>query len=1187
MTNKYKKEVEELNRRVYNNKSLPELKKIGKKKGLLNVDQYKKANKNVLVERLVKGRQLSDESKNVLLEKAQNEGLKVNATMSKEDILQKITNPKLTDLNEKRLRKIAEKGGIPLRSQMTNKAIIQRLENPTNYYTVESLKRLARSNNIDVRRNISKPDLINILGERNLITTTPITAQESNLGVATSNVPIEIIRKAKKKAQSAKEALENFKEYIKNLKSYNISADRLKKLTKQLVKKEKKAKEEKDRIFTPKREASAFKNYTNQYVMYNTKANYEPLEFLEYAKPAILNIFNSNRNIKTILYLHCLMVRQEPGDLPIIKEFAFHSKGIKLILEGTDESELYDEMVEEIEEEIQKVQDAEGSGWQFLSVIKLVLHTTRWDPINAGSYIDLPEALKNKHAIINMKNQDEECFKWCVLRALYPKDKNAERIDKDLKSKQDTLNMKGIHYPVNFRDIDRFESQNPEISITILGYNKDERVYPLKISRYTGCEHDITLLLIKDGEKSHYCLVKNLSALLQSQINNHKGNRSICLNCFNGFNTPDSLNKHKEYCYNNECVKIVMPPPGTYLKFKNFPHSEKAPFAIYADFESLIKPMDNCDPDPNKSYTKKYQKHEPISFSYYILCSIDGVYKPILRKYTQTKPEDANAIDVFIKWLEEDVKAISNIEEKEMIFTEEDKKQFNKASDCWICGEELGNDRVRDHCHFTGQYRGAAHNSCNLKYRKPKSISVFFHNLSGYDSHLFIKKLGTPDKKENIDCIPNNEEKYISFSKTIKTGQYTNKKGEVKDKTFKIVFKDSLKFMSSSLGDLVNNLPKDAFKNLLKYFTSKQAEILKQKGFYPYEYMDSIEKFNDTKLPPREVFYSKLSGRGIKEKDYNHAWNVWNTFKMKTFKEYHELYNITDVLLLADVFENFRDICLKIYGLDPVYYFTAPGLAWDACLKMTGIELELLSDPNMLLMFEKGIRGGISIISNRYGEANNKYMRKGFNKNKPSKYLMYMDANNLYGCAMSMKLPTHGFKWLTGGEMEKLFNTQVIQVWEKIPCILEVDLEYPENLHDLHNDYPFCPEKVQCKNRVEKLIPNLRDKTKYIIHYKNLIQCLKAGMKLKKIHRGIKFVESEWMKPYIEKNTNLRTKAKNNFEKDFYKLMNNSVFGKTMENIRNRVVVKLVNTEEKLRKLTAKPNFKGQIKEISFRHSRS
>ena len=1183
MTNKYKKELEELKRRVYNEKSLAELKRIGKlKKGLLNVDKYKKANKKDLVERLVKGSQLSDESKKVLLEIAQTKDLKVNASMSKEVILQKITNPKLTDLNENRLRKIAENKGIPLRTQLTNRAIIQRLENPTDYYTVESLKRLARNNNIDVRRNISKPELINILGERNLITTTPITAQESNLGVLSSKVPIDLIRKAKKKkAQSAKEALEIFKEYIKNLKGYNISANRLKKLSKQLKRKEKKATEEKDKIFTPILEASAFKNYTNQYVMYNTKANYEPIEFLAYAKPAILNIFNSNRNIKTILYLHCLMQNIQ-STTPV--EFAFHSKDLKLVLEGTDISELYNEMADEIEEEIQKVENSEGSGYTFVSVIKLVLHVTRWEPLYGGSYIPLDPYIANKKAIINMKNEDDKCFMWCVLRALYPKNDHPEKIDKDLKSKQDIINMKGICYPVSLNGIKRFEDLNPNISISVLGYNKKDRVFPLRISKYTGCDYDIVLLLLKEAEKgengeikekTHYTLVKNKSALITSQINSYRGKRHLCLNCFNSFNTSESLNKHKEYCYKNKCVKTNMPPQNTYLRFKNFHHSEKAPFAVYADFESLIKPMDNCDPDPNKSYTKKYHKHEPISFSYYI--AVNGVFfKPRLRKYTKTKPEDADAIDVFIKWLEEDVKAIANIEPKEMIFTEEDIKHFNKASNCWICGEELGNDRVRDHCHFTGRYRGSSHNSCNLKYRKPKNISVFFHNLSGYDSHLFIKKLGTPNKNENIDCIPNNEEKYISFSKTIVTGQYTNKKGKIKNKTFKIVFKDSLKFMSSSLEALVNNLP--AFKNLIKYFAPKQAEILKQKGFYPYEYMDSEDKFNDTKLPPREAFYSRLSGKGITEKDYEHARNVWNSFKMKTFKEYHELYNITDVLLLADVFENFRDLCLKIYGLDPVFYFTAPGLAWDACLKMTSVKLELLSDEDMLLMFEEGIRGGISIISNRYGEANNKYMRKGFNKNKPSKYLMYLDANNLYGCGMSEKLPTHGFKWLLDREIEKLFNNRVLQVWEKIPCILEVDLEYPENLHDLHNDYPFCPERVECKNGVKKLIPNLNDKTKYIIHYKNLIQCLRAGMKLKKIHRGIKFVESEWMKPYIDMNTNLRAMAKNNFEKDFFKLMNNSVFGKTMENIRNRVDVKLVNTKEKLRKLVAKPNLKSPPK---------
>ena len=1176
MTNKYKKEIEEINRKVYGKKSLRELKIIGKKRGLLNVDQYKKADKNILVERLVKGRQLSDEDKPVLLEGAKNKNLKVNASMSKEDILKKISNPKLTDLNVKRLRELAEKGGIPLRSQMTDRAIIQRLENPTAYYTVESLKRLARNNNIDIRRNISKPELINILGERNLITTTPLQAQESNLGVVASNVPIDIIRKATKKARNAKEAVANFKEYIKNINKDYITPNRLKKLSKQLEKKIKKAVEEQKRIFTPIKEASAFKNYTTQYVIKLKEEDppYGPIEFLKDAGPAIINILESNRNIKTALFLYCKMKRIDPQGNEKEGEFAFHSIGQKLILESTSLPEIYEEMTDEIEEEIQKVRQAEGSGWVFVEVKNLTLYTTKYDPLNAGSYINLPEELKNKGAIINMKNEDNECFKWCVLRALNPTNSHPERIDKDLKSKQDTLNMQGIHYPVDSRGIDRFEKQNPEISISLLGYNKDKGVYPLKISKYTGSKHDIILLLIKDGDNSHYCLVKNLSALLASQINDHKGRRYFCLNCLNGFDNPGSLDRHKEYCYNNECVKINMPPQGTYLRFKNFLYSEKAPFAIYADFECLIKPLDNCDPDPNKSYTNKYQKHEPSSISYYIKSFNESVFKSRLRIYTQTKPEDPDAAYVFIKWLEEDVKNIAILENKEMIFTEDEEKQFNKASDCWICGEYLGNDRVRDHCHFTGRYRGAAHNKCNLKYRKPNSIPVFFHNLSGYDSHLFIKKLGcTKKENETIDCIPNNEEKYITFSKTIKAGEYINKKGKTKDKTFKIVFKDSLKFMSSSLGALVNNLPKDAFNNLLKYYAPEQAEILKQKGFYPYEYMDTIEKFKDTKPPPRKAFYSKLSGKGITEKDYNHVWNVWNTFKMKTFKEYHELYNKTDVLLLADVFENFRELCLKIYKLDPAHYFTAPGLAWDACLKMTDIDLELLSDPNMLLMFEKGIRGGISIISNRHGEANNKYM-KGFNKNKPSKYLMYLDANNLYGCAMSMKLPTHGFKWLSSGEMQKLFNNQVLQVWDRIPCILEVDLEYPEKLHDLHNDYPLSPERVKCKNRVEKLIPNLRDKKKYVLHYKNLIQCLQQGIKLKKIYRGIKFTESEWMKPYIEMNTQLRTKAKNNFEKDFYKLMNNSVFGKTMENIRNRVDVKLVNNVKKVKKLAAKPNFK-------------
>ena len=220
---------------------------------------------------------------------------------------------------------------------------------------------------------------------------------------------------------------------------------------------------------------------------------------------------------------------------------------------------------------------------------------------------------------------------------------------------------------------------------------------------------------------------------------------------------------------------------------------------------------------------------------------------------------------------------------------------------------------------------------------------------------------------------------------------------------------------------------------------------------------------------------------------------------MKNLKNYHNLYNQADVLLLADVYENFRDICIKNYNLDPAHYYTAPGLALDAALKVTKVELELLTDIDMLLMVEKGIRGGVAMISNRYGKANNKYMGKSFKDIEPSKYITYLDANNLYGWVMSKPLPTHGFKWMKVNELE---------TWEKHSCILEVDLEYPKSLNDLQSDYPLAPEQIEV-NKVNKFILNLWNKKNYVIQCENLKQYLNLGLKLTNIHRGIRFEESQ------------------------------------------------------------------------------
>ena len=263
-----------------------------------------------------------------------------------------------------------------------------------------------------------------------------------------------------------------------------------------------------------------------------------------------------------------------------------------------------------------------------------------------------------------------------------------------------------------------------------------------------------------------------------------------------------------------------------------------------------------------------------------------------------------------------------------------------------------------------------------------------------------------------------------------------------------------------------------------------------------------------------------------------------------------------------------RDTCLKHYNLDPAHFYTSPGLAWKACWKCTGIRLELLTDPDMLLMFEQGIRGGITQAVRKYAAANNPYMGDKFNPNEDTTYLQYLDANNLYGGAMSQPLPTGGFKWV---DVNPNAISELATRTDK-GYILEVNVSYPKELHSPHNDLPFMCERMEIIG-VEKLVPNLRGKKNYVIHIQALNQALQHGLRLGGILRAIEFDQSPWLKTYIDFNTQLRMAATNDFKKDFFKLMNNSVFGKTMENIRKHRNIKLVMTEEKYLCTVMKPKF--------------
>ena len=311
---------------------------------------------------------------------------------------------------------------------------------------------------------------------------------------------------------------------------------------------------------------------------------------------------------------------------------------------------------------------------------------------------------------------------------------------------------------------------------------------------------------------------------------------------------------------------------------------------------------------------------------------------------------------------------------------------------------------------------------------------MIFHNLQGYDSDLIFKDLNRFNVKINV--ISNGLEKYMTFTK--------NKN---------LVLVDSMQFMNSSLDSLVKNLQNEDFMYLSEEYSGELLELVKERGVYPFEYMDSFKRLNEDKLPDKSKFFSSLKDKFISKEEYDRAINIWNAFRIKELGEYHDLYLRTDVLFLADVFEKFIKTCLEYYKLDPSHYFSAPGLSWDAMVKMTGVKLELISDINMYLFIKKGMRGGISYICKRYSSIVNE-------SNKEKKSILNWDANNLYGGAMNQPfLPYSEFDWLNEKEM-KDFCLNFISENSSVGYILEVDLEYPDELHDSHSDCPLAPEKL-------------------------------------------------------------------------------------------------------------------------------
>lgn len=896
--------------------------------------------------------------------------------------------------------------------------------------------------------------------------------------------------------------------------------------------------------------AEAFKGYVRSYRA-DLKNSTDPFIVLTESESSIYKILKNEPNRFRFILCMCVVFEKFKDNEIIKKEFYFTSKA-KRILSKYELNEKINETFQEILNHIEEFLNL-GSGWIVDDIKCLDLHVGAYKSFSGGCLnVKLPNTLKNKKALLQIKCKDNLCFIYAVLAALYPQ-KHNKNLASTYKKYKKKLSFHFLKFPVKICEIAKFEKIN-KLKINIYGY--DSLVFPIYRTSNNKYEYkEIDILLYQN----HYYLITNFNRLLNEKRGLHK----FCKNCLIGFARRSTLIDHEKRCLNNAPQKVSLPSGNQkFLKFKSFNKMVRHPFVVYADFESILKPIQSCEPSKNKSFSVETQTHIPACYS---LILLDDEKNILYHKFYIGN----DVIENFLCNLKNIEHLILKYMKRNIPFQKIN--ACNLGNICHICGKNFSklDLSVINHNHLNGNIYGKACQSCNLNYKLSFFVPIIMHNLKGYDSHFILEKV-SGDLVKNIKLIPVNTEKCTAFSLD------------------SLKFLDSFLFLPSSLSVLVENLKKNnyAFPIFNSFFSAKKCKnLLLRKGIFPYKYFSSFHILNRKELPPKNAFYNDLTDSSISHEEYDYANLVYKKFKCSSFKDYLQLYLETDVALLADVFENFRDLSTSYFDLDPVHFYTTPSLTWCAGLKFTNVCLELLTDYDMYLMLESGIRGGMCLVSKRYSKANNKYL-SNYDKSQPSSYIMSMDVNNLYGATMVFnKLPESDFEWLTQEEIS-LFDINLVSEDSDTGYFLEVDLVYPPYLHNLHNSFPLAPshEKVtkemlssyqksildklgvKYNNNTTKLLNTFSAKKNYVIHYLNLKFYLKQGLKIEKIHRIIKFKQSYWLRSYIMFNSNKRKKSNNSFDRDYFKLMNNAFFGRTCMNIRKHVNVKIALNKQQCKK---------------------
>jgi len=810
----------------------------------------------------------------------------------------------------------------------------------------------------------------------------------------------------------------------------------------------------------------------------------------------------------------------------------------------------------------------------------------------ASSFIPTPKVIASKKAIINICNKNNsKCFLYAVTCALKHHQLNPQNLIRPHQYEQffGEFIYKEEDFPMKICNITKFEKAN-NLCINVLRFHNtplndmgqvdDVRKVsvtqnPLFSREYmsknlTDGIPVINLLLLENSETSHYCWIKNLNKLMNYKkgrnATNHICHRLWCPRCIRSFRSITSFNLHQTLClkFLKFGPTIYSIPTNTHIQFTEWQKSVPLSYVVYADFESLLERCGN-DLDP-----KKLQKHVPIMASYLLVPKQIHTEQTLPMRYEHFYGPDC--VVKFLESLELTAKEVrqwydQNANKPMLPLTNEQNENHKNAQVCYLCKKSFNilNPKVKDHCHVSGFYIGAAHSLCNIQRRQKRFLPVVFHNLRKYDMHHIMKHAIHNFKSWDLAPIAQTSETFLALTCYLGNGTVVR-------------FIDSLQFVSASLDNAAKQLKQCDMKltGTLPHNTDNGG-----KAIFPYSYVDNVNKLEEVSpnLPPYNEFFDPLTNCiPYSQEEYNNANRTYQRWGCHCLRDYYEIYLKIDVYLLADVFENFRNVARVEDGLEPLHFYSIPGLSWSSALKLTNAKLELLRDIEMYEWFESGIRGGMAFVNQHYAK-----QEEGLSE------LLYLDVNNLYGWALSEPLPCSGFKWIYD---TNILNDLISSISnydfenESTGYIFEIDVVIPPEMHDTLDQLPLFPNHDipppqifdnGNSNNVKKLVLSHSPKTHYIIHGRLLQLYIELGARVIKVHRAVEFIQKPIFKQYVDLNTNKRSSTTDEFKRNYYKLRNNSLYGKTCENVRKHKQVKLCNTPEKLVKFNSSTRMRRSI----------